>query len=479
MTASAVKGFAWQLASFGGNRIIVFLSTLALARLLVPRDFGVFAAALTFAQYLEVLLDFGLGSYLIYDQEKGVTDRLHVAFTLNMVLTACLATITVVASPWLADLFGAPTRRAVFAAMAGYLILRGWGQVNEALIQRDLLFKKLVLLDMVSAVVRAGLSVGLALSGFGVWAIVTGFLAGQAVSTVVGFAIIRYRPRLRVDRTATKKMVAFGINSVALDLLNELSLNGDYLVVGGRLGPTALGIYTMAYRLPELLINNMFWLFSTVAYPIYSRSRTAGAEVLQRAMLRALKFTTLYGFATGVGLAVVAPDVVAVLFGPQWHAAAAPMVIVSLAAAFASTTYASGPLYPALGKPGQLVIISGPLTVVRMLGFFVAAPYGLVWVAIVHLATNVVNMFIRLAIANRVAGTTAAQTLRAVAPALSVGAGVAAFSVPVRLALPTGPLALAAIIAAGVAGALLSLACTERSVFGEVRHLLRTLRTVS
>ncbi|MDQ6839899.1 MAG: lipopolysaccharide biosynthesis protein [Actinomycetota bacterium] len=479
ITASAVKGFGWQVASFGGNRVIVFLSTLALARLLIPRDFGVFAAALTFAQYLEVLLDFGIGSYLVYDQERGVTDRLHVAFTLNLILTAVLATITVVASPLLADLFGAPHRSAVFAAMAGYLVLRGLSQVNEALIQRDLLFKKLVFIELLGSGVRAGLSVGLALDGTGVWAIVTGFLAGQAVTTVAAYAVVRYRPRLRISWQAGKTMLAFGVSSVALDILGELALNGDYLVVGGRLGATALGVYTMAYRLPELLINNLFWMFSKVAFPIYARSRSAGLEVLKRAMLRALKFTSVYGFAAGVGMAVSAPDIVAVIFGPQWQAAVAPMVLVSLAAAIASTTFASGPLYPALGQPGRLVRVNIPLTISRMVGFIVAAPYGLVWVAAVHLATNAVNAFVRLGIANRVAGTTATATFRALIPALSVGLGVALFTVPLAAVLPTGLVGLVILVAAGVSGAVVAVAVSERAMFGEIRHLLRVLATMA
>lgn len=479
LTASAVKGFGWQIASFGGNRLLVFLSTLALARLLVPRDFGVFAAALTFAQYLEVLLDFGLGSYLVYDQEDGITDRIHVAFTLNLAVTAVLAATTVIAAPWLADLFGAPRQSAVFAVMAGYLVLRGWSQVNEALIQRDLLFKRLVVIELLGAAVRAGLSVGLAFDGAGVWAIVTGFLAGQVITTVAAYVVIHYRPRLRFDWALSKKMLTFGINSVALDVLGELSLNGDYLVVGGRLGATALGIYTMAYRLPELAINTLFWIFSDVAYPIYSRSRAAGMEVLRRAMLRALKLTSLYGFAAGVGLAVIAPDVIAVLFGPRWHAAVGPMVLVSLASAFASTTYASGPLYPALGKPGRLVIVSLPLTAVRMVGFFVAAPYGLVWVAAVHLLTNVVNTFIRLAIANRVVGSTPVETFRALLPALSVGVGVACFTVPLEMILPTGAVGLIALIAAGIAGTVVGIVASERHLFGEIGHLLRILTTAA
>jgi lipopolysaccharide exporter len=476
ITARAVKGFAWQVASFGGNRLMVFVSTLALARLLVPRDFGVFAAALTFAQYLEVMLDFGVGSYLVYDQEKGRTPRLDVAFTLNLAITVVLTGVVVGVAPLTARLFGAAGHGSVFALMGLYLFLRGWSQVNEALVQRDLLFKKLVIIDLTGALVRAGLSVGLAVAGAGVWSIVVGVLAGQTISTVTAYAVIRYRPRLRFERGLAKEMMKFGGNSVAIDLLTEVSLNGDYLVVGAVLGPTALGIYTIAYRLPELLINNLFWIFSDIAFPVYARSRQAGMDVLRRAMYRALRLTSLYGMAAGVGLAILSRDAIVVFFGPQWTSGIAAMVVLSLAAAFAATTYASGPLFPAIGKPGTLVAVNIPLTVFRVSGFVLAAMYGgIFWVAVVHLVSNVVMVVVRVGITNRVAGTTTAAQLRALLPAAAAAIGVAAGALPARLLMPAGAPSLVLVVVGGVVGAVAVLALVDRSTFGDVRRLAQVL----
>lgn len=479
LTSTAVKGFAWQVASFGGNRLVVFVSTLALARLLDPTDFGVFAAALTFTQYLEVLLDFGVGSFLIYDQEDAITDRVHVAFTLNLIVTVVLTALAVALSPVIANLFGAPRQSLLFAVMSLYLVLRGLSQVNEALIQRDLLFKRLVIVDLLGAVVRAGLSVALAATGSGAWAIVIGFLAGQAVTTVGNYFVSRYRPRIRFNRAISRKMLSFGLNSVAIDVLTELSLDGDYLVIGAVLGATALGFYTVAYRLPELIINNLFWMFSGVAFPIFSRSRMMGMEVLRRAMLKALKFTTLFGLSAGVGLAIVARDAIIVLFGAKWHSAINPMIIISLAAALAAAPYASGSLFPALGKPGTLVWMNVPLTIFRLGGFLLVAQYGILWVAVVHLVTNAVSLPIRLAVANRVVGTTAAQTLRALAPAVAAALGVAAFALPLRFLIPTGPVSLVAIVVAGILGAVAGLALVDRGIFAEMRRLGRSLASTA
>ncbi len=477
LTTAAVKGMAWRVASFGGNRLVVFVSTVLLARLLAPKDFGVFAAALAFTQYLEVLLDLGTGSYIVYSQ-KSVgydDDHLHVAFTYNLVMTLAMTVVAVTSAPFTSAAFGASAHAAVFAAMGGYLALRGSMQMSRALMQRDLDFKKMVVLELSGAIVRAGLSVALALDNFGVWSIVIGLLAGQMVSTTAGWLLVRYRPRIRFDWGAGRVMMGFGAKSAAMNILTELALNGDYLIVGTMLGPTALGVYTMAYRVPELVINNLFWVFSEVAYPVYSKARIAGQDMLRRAMLKALRLTTVYGFSAGVGLALVARDCVLVLFGASWSGAIPAMTVLGLASAVAATGYANGPLFPALGKPGSLLVVNVPLTAIRMGGFAVAAQYGLVWVAVVHLATNVGQAVVRFEMANRFIGSSWPQTLRAMGPGLSVGVMVTLFALPARLLMAPGAGALVTIVALGVVGALVGLAISDRQAFSEIRGLLGEL----
>lgn len=473
LTGAAVRGMAWRVASFGGNRVVVFVSTVLLARLLAPSEFGVFAAALAFTQYLEVVLDLGTGSYIVYSQKsRGYDDeQVHVAFTFNLLMTMAMAGVAVLAAPLTSAAFGARGHSAVFAVMGGYLALSGLLQMSRSLMQRDLAFKKMIVVDLSGAVVRAVLSVALAMDSFGVWSIVVGLLVGQAVSVTAGWILVRYRPRIRFDWSAGRVMMGFGIKSAALDIVSELALNGDYLVVGSMLGATSLGIYTIAYRLPELVVNNLFWAFSEVAFPVYSKARVAGNETLKRAMLKTLRLTSVYGFAAGVGLALVARDSVLTLFGRHWAGAIPAMTVLGLASAVATTGYANGPLFPALGRPGRVLLVNVPLTVVRMVGFVLVAPYGIMWVAVVHLVTNVAVALVRFELANRFIGSTWSQTVAALVPGLSVGAAVAVFALPARLLMAPGPGALVTIVVLGVAGAVVGLAISDRHAFAEIRHL--------
>jgi lipopolysaccharide exporter len=476
LTGNAVRGFGWQVLSFGGGRLATFVTTLVLARLLDPEAFGLFAAALTFLSYLQVLLDFGMGSFLVYDQEEGVTDRVHTAFFMNLFMTIGLTALSAGLSPFTSRLLGASGHTAVFAVMSLYLLPQGLVQLTESLIQRDLQFRKQVVIDLSAALVRTGLSIGLVTAGAGVWAIVVGLLAGQVVATACSWTLVRYRPRWRIVGPVVKDMLRFGAAGVALDFLNQLALNSDYLIVGAVLGDVALGTYSVAFRMADLLINNVLWMFSAVAFPIYSRSRSQGVEVLVRVVLKATRLTTIYGFAVGLGTAIAAPDIILVVFGHQWVGAIQTMTVVSLAAAVLSLTYASGPVFPAIGRPGALVRISLPMTILTFAGFIAVARYGIVWVAVVHLVANVVRVVARIAYANHILGLSARDVIRAVAPAFTIAAGIVGCALPVRLLLAPGWIALLAIVGSGVIGAIVGAGVWGRAVFAECWALAAKLR---
>ena len=119
-------------------------------------------------------------------------------------------------------------------------------------------------------------------------------------------------------RPTVRGLLGFGGKVTVIRLLGSLRSSFDYIVVGTALGATALGYYGMAYKLPELVIENVLWIFSAIALPAYSRARAGGQSSLLAAMLKATRLLALYGLAAGTALAVVARDAIPVLFSEQW-----------------------------------------------------------------------------------------------------------------------------------------------------------------
>ena len=467
----AVRGFAWAAISFGGNKLLVFLSTLVLTRLLAPSDFGVVAAGLTFIAYLEVTLDLGMSSAIIYQQERGHTRTVHVAFSINAVACLLLAAVNLLLAPAIAGFFRVPDFADVFRALSVYILLRGLGALQDALLERDLRFRQKAAAELTRALVRGGLGVGLALAGLGVWALIWAFLVAEVAGTGLTWVQTRYRPRLMFDRVLARPLFRFGGPVVALNLLSELGTNSDYLVVGHVLGSTALGLYTIAYRLPELLLSNVYWIFSSVAFPVFSQAHSNSWKLFRTSMLRALRLITLFGFPVSVGLALVSRDAVTVLFSEKWAGAGTPMALLSLAIGLGAVGYGSGDIYKAAGRPGTLLAFNTVGAVVVLPCFVLAASRGLVVVAAVHLVYNLVYGVLRLVLANRLVGTTVRDILVALRPAVGLAAGIALVALPVRLLIPPGPVALSAIIGAGLVGTAVGLVLAGRSTLVDLRQL--------
>jgi lipopolysaccharide exporter len=476
LTGRAVRSFAWSALSFGGSKFLVFASTVVLARVLTPQDFGIVADAMAILLFFDVVLDLGVGAALIYEQQQGVTDRVQTAFTLNLVVSITLAGLGVLLTPAIAAFFGLASHEDVFRVLFIYLLIRGLGQVQDSVLQRDLRFGRRAAVEICRGVARASVSIALALAGLGVWALVGGLMAGELAGTALAWWAVGFLPSFRLDRTAVRALMGFGLTFIMLKVVDAIGIDSDYLVVGHRLGATQQGYYSMGYRLPELTLTSLYWIFGAVAFPIYSAARTRGRQTSILAMLRAMRMITLFSFPAGILLALMSRDLIIVLFSAKWSPAIEPMVLISLTTAVTSIGFASGDLFPANGRPGTLLALNVPLTTLLVVGYVVAAPYGIVAVAAVHLVLSIPYQAIRLLLVDRLLGTSLAQDLSAMGPAACASLGVLAVALPLRLVLPEGALSLIALGITGVAGAVTGLLIGARETAVEVRGLLSSIR---
>jgi PST family polysaccharide transporter len=401
---------------------------------------------------------------VVADQEKGITRRTRTAGTLNVIISAVVAGAGAAASPLIARLFGAPDQAWLFALIFIYPLFRGAGQVSDAVLKRDLLFKRRTVVDLVRAVVRVAVSVPLALTVGGAISIAAGIVVSELAALVLLIVLEPVRPVLRMDPVTVRSLLGFGGQVTVIRVLGSVRSNVDYLVVGGVLGASALGIYGMAYKLPEMGIENVLWIFSGVALAAYSRSYANGRDALIGTMLKATRLLALYGLAAATTLAVLARDAVPVLFSEQWAPAVVPMMLISLSLGLMSIAWASGDVFVAMGRLRVMIMLDVPATVAMVVAFVLVARTGLVGVAAVHLGFNAVYCVARLIVLQRVTRVAGRELADTVLPALAVAGVTAAVGLAVRAALPPGQLlsllVLTAVCGLTVAGASLLLART-------------------
>ena len=472
---TAGSSFLWSAMSFGGSKLLVFLITLVMARLLSPEDFGVVAVGLTIVAFLEIALDLGVGAALVYEQETGITRRVQTAFTVNLAIALICTLAGVAATPLVADFFHVDDQ-ALLRVLFLYLALRGLVQIPDAVLRRDLAFKRRALIEISRGVVRGAVSVPLALTGAGPWALVLGILASEVAGVVLTWAAVRFLPRFTFDRAIARTLLGFGTAVLATKVIGAVLQDADYFIVGSQLGTWALGIYTLAYRLPEIVLANVFWIFSSVAFSIYARARTSDMASLRSAVQRALQVITLFAFPAGVGMAVVSLNATVVMLGWEWEKAAEPMLWIALSMAVSSIGYASGDVYPAVGRPGLLIKLLVPMMVIKVVALVIAARFGLEELAFTLFALNVVFAIVRLAVANRLLDMSLGTSLRAMAPGAVAAVGAAVGSLPPVTFLDPGLMTLVIAIVGGIIGAVAALGLFCRPALAELRQLVQSMR---
>ena len=321
--------------------------------------------------------------------------------------------------------------------------------------------------------VRAACTIALAAAGLGADALVIGFIIGTAAWTGTVWILKPFRPTLRIDRAAVRGIASYGGWASALEIVAGIGQRADVAVIGSALGTRALGLYTIGQRLPELVVGNVTWSLSIVAFPALAKRRDEGHESLTGTTLNLMRYSALFGLSAGAGLAVLATPLVVVLFSERWEEAGAVMAPLAVMYGLLCIVFPLGDTFKALGRQRIMVAVNGIAIPVSVAAMVLAAPEGIVAVAwsrvIVTVAQGVVWVVLISSVL-RLGTRTVAAALR---PGLVAAAGVAAGGAAVRLALPEPavvPLVLG--IAAAAAGGLVALRLFAREQFEELRGLV-------
>lgn len=474
LARAGMRGAAWQGLAFVSGRVMVLVTTIVLARLLSPNDFGLVALALVLMAYAETIADAGVAQALVYLPPTGIIARS--ALLISVALGAVLATVAFLGAPVVASLFGLPAVVPLVQVLGLSVFATACGAVPEALLRRDLQFKQLTAAPVVRAGTMGAVTLTLAFSGHGAWSLAVGTAAGSmAYASACWFLVRRKAPwqLWRVNRRSLQANFQYGAPVAGSNLLARLIFDVDYLVIGLLLGAQALGLYTLAFRLPEALILNVFFVLSTVLFPLYAQVKS-DHQRLREGYLKSVQVQTLYGLTTGVGLAVVAPVLVPVLFGPRWNDSIVPLVFLALYAATRSLGAGANDVYKAIGRPGISIRVSIVRLIILAPVLWLSAQWGIVGVACAQLTVALVFACGMQAVAARVIGIRNRRLLKAVVPGLACGGAAAVAGLGI-LALPAlGPIpTLVLVVVTGVTLVYMVLRFGFREIHDEVLKLAR------
>lgn len=344
--AKLARGAMWLAGGRAITNLLGFVSTLILARLLLPADFGLVALGTTLFGILVSMTNMSMGAALIQHRAPE-RDHYDTAWTLNVARGIAIALIFAAVAAPAAMFFEEPRLVNIMLALSVAAILNGLQNPHAIVLTRALIFWQQALLMVGQKLATLVASVAVAILTQSYWALVSGILVGQVTGTLISYAVLPYLPRFKVNKF--RELFSFSIWLSFCDFINTLNWNFDNLIVGKLIGNTALGYYSVGNNLATIPTREVTAPLTGTLFPAFSRLADS-REKLAAAYQRSQALVTAVALPAGVGLALVAEPFVRLTMGEKWLPAV--LVIQCLSAVFAVQTLGSlaHPLAMALGE---------------------------------------------------------------------------------------------------------------------------------
>jgi PST family polysaccharide transporter len=417
MEQQALRGVPWTLLAYAATKLVTVASTLVLAHLLAPADFGLVALAWLALGLVAVLRDLGLSATLVLRQDLERPEQ-GTVLTLMLLLAAATAAVVAACAPLVAAVFGEPRLSGVVAGLAATLAVGGMTGFYEALLQRELAFRPRFVSQVAQAAAYAAIAIGLAAAGAGVWSLVAGQLAGTVLYGAVLLAMAPYRVRPAYDRAVARDVMGTSRGFLGQAALAFVQQNADYFAVGRILGAAPVGFYSMAYRLAELPYAGIADPIAKVTFPGFARMRGRG-EAVAPAFLSVLRLVAVVTCPLGVLLSACAEPFTVAVLGERWLPMIGPVAVLGLWGAVRTVQVTIAWLLNSVGEAGLMATISAVVLLPLIPGLLVAADLGgITAVAWAMLADMTLSLVLLAVFAARRAGVGLGAQWRAVRPVL-------------------------------------------------------------
>lgn len=302
-------GVAGKLISLG--------TTLVMARILSPADYGLMAIAMVVIGFVGFFNEVGIGAAIV--QRAKLTDsEVNGCFAVALMASLVLFTGTNLASDVVAGFMGNPRLGPMISVLSIAFVLGAFGTVPQALLRKEMRYKAVAAIAILAVVVQSVLALVLAWYGFGVWSLVWSFVVSSAIQSLGAFWLVSWRPIGRYGIREAASLVMYGLHITNTRVFWYLYTNADKVVVGKILGERAVGIYDMAFSLATLPTSQITPLATNVAGPLFSRLQ----DDMPRLSMVVLHFTrgiAYIAYPALIGMLVSSRELVAVLLGDKWN----------------------------------------------------------------------------------------------------------------------------------------------------------------
>ncbi|MEP1420597.1 MAG: lipopolysaccharide biosynthesis protein [Erythrobacter sp.] len=373
------KALIWRSGTQILAQLISWGSTLAVIRILDPSDYGLFAMTQVVLVFLSFLNGYGLASSIIQNEEVD-PHRLRQAFGALLLLNGGLAASQFLLAPWIAEFYGQPIIADLLRVQALIFLATPFIVLPEAVLARELEFKKTALINLLSAVVGAIVALGCALSGLGVWTLVYAALAIFWTQGIGLFLSARMFIWPSFNFRGSKDMFTFGGTILLAHVLWTVQSQSDIFIGSQTLTTYELGLYAEALFLTTILAAKFIPPLNEVAFPAYSRMQS-DPHAVRRAFLKAVRIIMMVACPFYLGMAVTAQELVHVVLGEKWLPMVPIVSVMALVMPLMTLQILFAPLNNAMGHPEISLRTTFVGAVVMSFGFWVGSQFGVMGLA--------------------------------------------------------------------------------------------------
>ncbi len=349
-SAQILHALRWNAAVRAAAQLIGWLITIITMRLLRPADYGLMNLAEIFMGLCVLVNHLGTIPALIHHRD---IDEALIRKTFGLVLlsNAGFYGIAFFFAPYFAAFFGDARLAAILRILALGLIIGAFAAVPSVLLQRELKFKAISLIEFGAGLTGAAMTLGLAFDSRGVWSLVLGNLTTLTCSAGGLILVTRFSIAPDFNFVGLGRLFSFGAKVSGAGIIWYLNRNIDALLVGKILGKQDLGYYSVANTLALMPVTKIMGLTNQIAFATYSRIQDDRSRI-RRYFLESAGLASLIFFPASWGMSAVSGEFVEVVLGSRWHEVALVLAIVAFAVPFRALTMLMGPLIDGVGEPG-------------------------------------------------------------------------------------------------------------------------------
>ena len=386
-----VRSGAVMIVAQGLKFVIMMASTMVLARLLTPHDYGLIGMVVVVTGFISLFNTLGLSTAMIQKAEL-THEQVSTLFWINLLVSLMITLITIGLAPVVAWFYAEPRLTKITAAFAIGFIITGLGSNHEALIKRQMRFLALASIEVTSLVSGIVVAIVLAARGAGVWALVFNQLTYFTVYSFGLWLLCNWIPGAPIRYTGVRPLLAFGRDLTGYNILNYFTRNLDNLLIGKFWGAQQLGLYAKAYQLLLLPLEQLGVPLNAIALTALSRLNDSAARYRQ-VYLRMLDKVAMFSMPLVACMIATSDWLVRIVLGPQWSEVAALFAVLGLVGLLEPVGNTMGWLMISQGRSKDVFrwgLVNGSIT-------FASFLLGLRWGAFgVAVAFSVIGACIRM-----------------------------------------------------------------------------------